>query len=83
MAQGILYGSRGLLDVGTRNSNNEDAYFPGGCRLDGKPPKKFVIAAEYAERIECAACREARELLIVFRAEGSARIVADYLTARV
>jgi hypothetical protein len=43
--------------------------------MDGKPLKKFVP--------ENAAYREARELLLAFRAERSARIVADYFTARV
>jgi hypothetical protein len=43
--------------------------------MDGKPLKKFVP--------ENAAYREARKLLLAFRAGRSALIVADYLTVRV
>jgi hypothetical protein len=43
--------------------------------MDWKPLKKFVPGD--------AAYREAREPLLAFRAENSARIVADSLTARV
>lgn len=42
--------------------------------MDGKSLKKFVPRN--------AACREALSLLRAFRAEGTARIVADTLTAR-
>ena len=42
-----------------------------------------AVPAEYAEGIEDAAYREALALLRAFRAEGTARIVADYLSARV
>ena len=42
--------------------------------MDGKSPKTFVPRN--------AACREALSLLRAFRAEGTARIVADALTAR-
>ena len=41
------------------------------------------VPAGYAKGIGDAACREALPLLTAFRAGGSARIVADTLTARV
>jgi hypothetical protein len=41
------------------------------------------VPAEYARGIEDAAYREALALLRAFRAEGTARIVADTLTTRV
>ena len=41
-----------------------------------------AVPAEYAGGIEDAAYREALALLRAFRAEGTARIVADYLSAR-
>jgi hypothetical protein len=41
------------------------------------------VPAGYAGGLEGAAYREALTLLRVFRAEGTARIVADTLTARV
>lgn len=50
-----------------------------------KPFKREIdaIPAEYAERIERAAYREALQLFRAFRAEGTAKIVADHLAARV
>ena len=42
-----------------------------------------AIPAEYAERIERAAYREALQLFRAFRAEGTAKIVADHLAVRV
>ena len=42
-----------------------------------------AVPAEYARGIEDAAYREALALLRAFRAEGTARIVSDSLTARV
>lgn len=42
-----------------------------------------AVPAEYAGGIEDAAYREALALLRAFRAEGTARIVADSLSARV
>ena len=42
-----------------------------------------AVSAEYAGVIEDAAYREALALLRAFRAEGTARIVADYLSALV
>ena len=42
-----------------------------------------AIPAGDAGRIEDAAYREALALLRAFRAEGTAQIVADYLTSRV
>ena len=41
-----------------------------------------AVPAEYARGIEDAAYREALALLRAFRAEGTARIVSDALTAR-
>jgi fructose-bisphosphate aldolase class II len=41
-----------------------------------------AVPAEFAEKIERAAHREALELLRAFRAEGTARIVAEHLAAR-
>jgi fructose-bisphosphate aldolase class II len=49
-----------------------------------KPFKREIdaIPSEYAEKIERAAYREALELFRAFRAEGTAKIVADYLAAK-
>ena len=41
-----------------------------------------AIPSEYAERIERTACREALQFFRAFRAEGTAKIVADYLAVR-
>ena len=48
-----------------------------------KPFKQEIdsIPREYAEKIERAAHREALQLFRAFRAEGTAKIVADYLAA--
>jgi fructose-bisphosphate aldolase class II len=50
-----------------------------------KPFKREIdaIPAEYAEKIERAAYREALQLFRAFRAEGTAKIVADHLAAKV
>ncbi|PWB64483.1 MAG: fructose-bisphosphate aldolase [Deltaproteobacteria bacterium] len=50
-----------------------------------KPFKQEIdaVPAEYAERIERAAYREALQLFRAFRAEGTAKTVADYLAANV
>jgi fructose-bisphosphate aldolase class II len=42
-----------------------------------------AVPAEYAERIERAAFREALQLFRAFRAEGTAKTVADYLAVNV
>ena len=47
------------------------------------PQEIDEVPAEYARGIEGAAYRETMQLLRAFRAEGTARIVADFLTARV
>jgi len=49
-----------------------------------KPFKREIdaIPAEYAEKIERAAYREALQLFRAFRAEGTAKIVADHLAAK-
>ncbi len=49
-----------------------------------KPFKKEIdaIPAEYAERIERAAFEEASRLFRAFRAEGTAKIVADFLAGK-
>jgi hypothetical protein len=54
-------------------------------KFDTKQFKREIdsIPAGYAGGIEDAAYREARELLLAFRAGNPARIVADSLTARV
>ena len=50
-----------------------------------KPFKREIdsIPAEYAEKIERAAYREALQLFRAFRAEGTAKIVADHLAVKV
>ncbi|HZW35717.1 MAG: class II fructose-bisphosphate aldolase [Deltaproteobacteria bacterium] len=50
-----------------------------------KPFKQEIdaVPAEYAERIERAAYREALQLFRAFRAEGTAKTVADYLAVKV
>src|SRR3990172_1133359 len=50
-----------------------------------KPCKQEIdaIPAEYAEKIEKAAYREALQLFRAFRAEGTAKIVADSLAVKV
>ncbi len=53
-------------------------------KLATKPFKREIdaIPAEYAEKIERAAYGEALQLFRAFRAEGTAKIVADYLAAK-
>jgi fructose-bisphosphate aldolase class II len=46
-------------------------------------PEIDAVPAEYAEKIERAAYREALQLFRAFRAEGTAKTVADYLAVKI